>query len=130
MTERTRQHPQERVLLALVNRATSKLMYKCSIPVGELQPGRHYNICMLLGKARDRRPSMRHPRLYLTLYLVNHLTDEVTRWEALVSQAITRLQAAVDVSSLPLDPKHGLATVYKLVGDSSMAREPPTLSAG
>ena len=121
--------PKERVLLALVNKQTSKLLFKCSIPVGGLRPGQHYNMALELGRPRDReRPgSGPPPRLFLTLFLGNFPSEELGLWEGLAGEELTRVSAAVDPESLPapVGPQQGIASVWKLVGDSTIAMEPP-----
>ena len=127
---------QERLLLAVVNRKTSNLLYKCSIPVGNLVPGRHYNLALRLGKqSSDGTTSSQDasPRLLLSLFLHSFPTAELTRWKALSEESLTRMQPSVDTSTLPdlgPDAAAGVAAVWKLVSDASIAEDPPVPFSG
>lgn len=128
---------QERLLLALVNKQTSKLLYKLSIPVSQLQAGRHYNLAVRLGKQRGSAQAPA-PKIFLTLCLSAYLSDDIARYEALLDQPMMRVQAALGPANVELlgagggdgSPGGAVAGVWKLVGDSSVAEEPPTPATG
>uniref|UniRef100_A0A061RM65 C2 domain-containing protein n=1 Tax=Tetraselmis sp. GSL018 TaxID=582737 RepID=A0A061RM65_9CHLO len=122
--------PKERVLIALVNWQTSRLMYKCSIPIFKLHSGRHYNLALSLGRPRGRSAS-RSPRLFVTLCLVDYLAGETRRWKALAGANLLRIQASVLSLSSPLamDGSGGVGALWKLVGDAGLAMEEPPPNA-
>jgi hypothetical protein len=117
-----------------VNKQTSKLLYKLGIPVGQMQAGRHYNLAIRLGKqhAAGGREGHHPPaKLYVTLCLASYLADDTARYEALAQQSMTRIHAAMGATNIGFaGSSGGVAGVWKLVGDSSVAEEPPTVASG
>eukprot|EP00951_Prasinocladus_malaysianus_P030727 scaffold290943_cov48-Prasinocladus_malaysianus.AAC.1 len=101
-----------------------------------MQVGRHYNLAITLGKGRtsegiQQGQQSADPKLYITLRLDSYLSDEISRWRALEGQPLVRMQASLLGESLPhiFRGEEGVAGVWKLVGDASLAVEPPIPAA-
>eukprot|EP00976_Prorocentrum_cordatum_P025603 520470-Prorocentrum_minimum.AAC.1 len=59
----------ERLLLALVNGDTNKLLGKAALPTKPLAPGRHYNVKLLMDKGGAEGGQM---AMYITLKLTQN----------------------------------------------------------
>jgi len=118
--------PDERLLLAMVNADTNKLLAKASLPMKALRPGRHYNLRLLLESPVAGADT---PSLDVTLH-VHGTPRAALQWAAQhpdavhVEAGVVAVQGAAEDAEAQSDSTQGMAPVmakWSLVEDVDAA---------